>query len=185
MLGTVRVYVAGERVALPLQLRRMVAILVVSRETALATDALADALWAGRLPDRAQATLFAHIAKLRRLLGAERDALRTEPPGYRLDVRPDNLDATRFEALLASGRERLRAGDHAGAVFDLRAGLDEWRGVAFGEFADDHFVYADAARLVHMRTNAVAALTDALRKLGRHDEAGEVQYQQFRASPAD
>ena len=39
------------------------------------------------------------------------DALLTRPPGYLLEVEPDELDLRRFERLLAEGREALAAGD--------------------------------------------------------------------------
>ena len=78
----------------------------------------------------------------------------TRPPGYLLAVEPEQVDAGRFERLLADasriGEDRPRA---AGEILDQALSL--WRGPALVEFADEPFAAAEAARLDELRLVAM------------------------------
>jgi len=116
ILGPVEVTVGGR----PLEVggaraRAVLATLIVHANHVVATDQLIDELWPGRPADKAAASLQVRLSGLRKLLraaaGAEdrddrEDRLTTQPPGYRLRVTPLELDARRFEDLVAEGRPR-------------------------------------------------------------------------------
>ena len=57
------------------------------------------------------AALQAQIGQLRRTLGAT--AILTSDVGYALDIGPDDVDAARFEQLVAKGRRLLEEGEKA------------------------------------------------------------------------
>src|SRR4029077_10316272 len=93
-----------------------------------------------------------YVSQLRKELGPER--LLTRAPGYELRVAADELDVDRFEKLATEARERLAAGDAAGAVEGARRALDLWRGPALVEFREP-FAERAAARLEDLRLAAV------------------------------
>jgi hypothetical protein len=79
--------------------------------------------WAGR--QRCQ-RLAGPIGQLRRTLGAT--AIVTSEAGYALDIGPDDLDAARFEQLVAKGRRLLEEGETAQASSTLGEALQLRRG---------------------------------------------------------
>ena len=58
------------------------------------------------------------------------DVVETTPAGYRLHVRPGELDAERFEQLVEDGRQALAAGHAEQAAALLREALDAMAGHA-------------------------------------------------------
>jgi DNA-binding SARP family transcriptional activator len=93
---------------------------------------LAGALWQNP-PTSAAANLRTYAARVREALGqaglSDRLANRRSG-GYRLAVRPGELDVDRFRQLAAKGRVALHAGDYAAAAAELRAAIGLWRGRA-------------------------------------------------------
>ena len=91
------------------QLRRLLAILLVHAGTVVSTDRLTDELWDGQPPRGAAQSLWTCVARLRRVLADTPDGsvLVTRPPGYLLQVEPDEIDAARF-----SGWSSRPAGSH-------------------------------------------------------------------------
>ena len=71
-----------------------------------------DVLWNGGAPATAAKIVQNAVSSLRRELKAPGDprVLLTRPPGYLLEVAPDELDASRFAALVAEGRRALEDG---------------------------------------------------------------------------
>src|SRR5262245_2448031 len=104
--------------------RALLAMLLLHRNQPVSAERLTQALWGDEVPADAVATLRIHVSRLRRAL-PEPDALATTPTGYRLTVRPGELDAERFESFLAEGRPR--------------EALAEWRGPALADFALERF----------------------------------------------
>ena len=156
--------------------RALLAVLVVRAGEVVPADTLVDAVWPERPPATATGTLQNYISQLRKAIepggasGAARQMLVTAEPGYRLVVGPDDLDAWRFERLLAEGRAALRDGRAAVAVRLLAEGLALWRGPALADVADVELVRHEAQRLDALRVSAVEAKVEADVALGRHHE---------------
>jgi DNA-binding SARP family transcriptional activator/tetratricopeptide (TPR) repeat protein len=107
--------------------RVLLAMLLVRAGRIVAVDDLVDALWDNDPPVTARGQLQNCVSRLRRLLPA--DTIITDPAGYGIRVEPDDLDATRFAALTAAGRDRVAdQPDQARRL--LRQALDLWRGPA-------------------------------------------------------
>src|SRR6266545_1018046 len=104
-----------------------------------------------------------------RALGPDSQRVVTRGQGYLLRVGPDELDATRFERLLADGR-RARAAGRPDAADALRAAVALWRGPALAEFADRSFARADIARLEEMHLAALEERIGVDLDFGRHAE---------------
>jgi predicted ATPase/DNA-binding SARP family transcriptional activator len=159
ILGPLEAIAGGRAIDLgsPKQ-RDLLAVLLIDGGRVVSTARLADEIWHGEPPDRPEPTLQAYVSRLRKVLGAHR--LVTRAPGYALDVRPDDIDAARFERLLTSGRDARLAGDAERAVALLREALSLWRGRAL----DGVRVLAaeqEASRLEALRIECIDERIDA------------------------
>ena len=67
--------------------RALLALLLLRRGEVVPGAQLIEALWGEEPPGTAQTALHGHVSSLRKLLGADR--IRTRPPGYLLQVSPD------------------------------------------------------------------------------------------------
>lgn len=148
------------------QLRALLARLLVSANRVVSTDALLDALWEGS-GDANVANLRVYVSRLRKALGGV-EVLATRAPGYVLHVGPDELDAARFERMLAEGRALLATGRATEAADVLRAALALWRGAALADQRDRAFAVADAVRLDNARLDALEERVEADLACGRH-----------------
>ena len=113
--------------------RAVLALLVLNANEVISRDRLVGELW-GTPPPNSVKALQMHISHLRRsfarALGeqAARSLLATRSPGYVVQLQPDDLDLTRFEAAFREARRALDAGDPARAHALVTEGLALWRG---------------------------------------------------------
>ena len=151
------------------------AVLALHANQPVSAERLAVALWGEDVPPSAVKTVQVYVARLRKALD-DPDVLVTTPAGYRLRVRPGELDAERFERQVADGREALAAGRAEHAAAELREALELWRGPPLAELASTPFAPAEIARLEEQRLAAVELRVDADLAAGRHAElVGELQ----------
>ena len=129
--GGAPVAVAGVR------LRGLIARLALAGGQAVSTGALAEAVWDCALPADVANALQTLVSRARRALGGAA-AVEQSAAGYRLAVTPDDVDALRFERLVA-----------AGAVAEA---LALWRGPALADAGD--FAEPFARRLEELRLDA-------------------------------
>jgi len=134
------------------------------------------------VPDDPVNTIQVYVGQLRRVLEPLRaprqpaEVLVSVPPGYELVVDTDHLDALAFEALLATGRDALVAGDVDRGGSTLRAALGLWRGDALPEFADAEFARTQLTRLRELRLTALEDRIEADLALGAHGQVvGELE----------
>ncbi|MGH2920288.1 MAG: BTAD domain-containing putative transcriptional regulator [Solirubrobacteraceae bacterium] len=155
--------------------RAVLAVLLLHANEPVSAERLALALWGEDAPGSAVKTVQVHVSRLRKALG-DPDIVDTSAAGYRLRVRPDELDAQRFERLVEDGRRALSAGQAEQASSLLRDALSLWRGPALAELADEPFAAAEIARLEEQRLAALEARVEADLAAGRHAElVGELQ----------
>src|SRR6266511_127893 len=114
VLGAVEAEARGERLDLgSTKQRALLTLLLLHANGPVSADALVEELWGEAAPPRAPATLHAYVSRLRRALeptrpaGARAGVLVTEAGGYTLRVGAEELDAWRFEQLVAAGGEAL------------------------------------------------------------------------------
>jgi DNA-binding SARP family transcriptional activator/streptogramin lyase len=151
--------------------RKLLGLLLVDANQVIPADRLIDALWDGRPPPTAKSALQVLVSELRRTLASGRaEMLLTEAAGYVLKVEPDELDSTRFERLLDTGRTELAAGDSYAAQKKLTAALALWRGPPLQDFAYDDFARNEIARLGELRLEAEEELVEAELALGNGAE---------------
>ena len=168
LLGPVEVRVDGRAVPLPGARQRLVlTMLLVDFNRMVPADRLIDELWEAALPADPRGALRTQVSRLRRALGPARGDLATVEGGYCLTVQRGQLDAIRFEDMLAaaaraSGEQALRLVDEALAL---------WRGPAAGEFADRPFALATVARLNELRLAVAERRAELLLIAGQPEEA--------------
>lgn len=148
----------------------LLAMLVLHANQVVSADRLIDALWGGSPPPSAANTLQSYVCLLRQLLApiSGGAGIRTHAPGYVLVVHPAQIDAQRFERLVAQGRDAHAVGDAHRAARVLGDALALWRGPALADFAYDAFADIEAARLEALRLAAVEEHAQAELALGRH-----------------
>src|SRR5712691_323290 len=137
-LGPVAVWTAdGEPVPVPgLKVRALLAVLLVHEGRPVPAARLIDALWGERLPGDPAGTLSGKVTQLRRALeraepGA-RQLVASPPPGYRLRIEADAVDASRIRSLTARAHENADPRVRARLLPDA---LALRRGPAFADFA--------------------------------------------------
>jgi DNA-binding SARP family transcriptional activator len=171
ILGPLEVRTDDQPVALGGKRQRAVlAALLLQPRRVLPTEQLVSDLWGEQPPKTAATSLHNLVSQLRRLLGP--DVLKTQAPGYLLQVTSDQIDAYRFERALGDARhfppdERREL---------LGKALALWRGPPLAEFAFDDFAQSEIRRLDELHLVALGDRIDADLDLGRHGEVvGELE----------
>src|SRR5215469_16385267 len=104
LLGPLEVRGRDERplpIARPM-VRALLALLLLTANRVVSRERLIDGLWGEKPPETAVKMVQLNVSRLRKLLPAA--ALQTRPPGYVLEVDPEQLDLLRLERLLADAR---------------------------------------------------------------------------------
>ena len=148
--------------------RALLALLLLHRGETVSADRLVDALWGERAPPTAVKIVQGYVSNLRKALGD--GLLVTREHGYLLQLEQGQLDADRFESLVAEGRLALGEGDAGTAAERLREALDMWRGPALADFAYERFAHGEIDRLEEIRLAALEDRIDADLAQGRHTE---------------
>ncbi|WP_282793366.1 BTAD domain-containing putative transcriptional regulator [Streptomyces sp. CC224B] len=135
--------------------RALLTLLLLDAGRAVSVARLTDGLYGERPPAGAANALQSQVSRLRTRLGVDIEAT---PCGYRLVVRPEDVDAHRFERLAREGREALAAGSPERAAALLREALGLWRGTALADLPGSP---APRTRLEELRLAAVQDRIDA------------------------
>ncbi|MGY0236674.1 BTAD domain-containing putative transcriptional regulator [Longispora urticae] len=165
VLGPIEVRADGEPVRLggP-RPRSVLGVLLVHAGRAVPVEHLIDQLWGEDPPASVLHALHVHISALRKGLGGR---LVTVANGYVLDAAPDEVDASRFESLVAAARSRL-ASHPARAAEDLATALALWKGEPYAGIPAGPDVEAARLRLAELRLSAWEDRLHADLALGRH-----------------
>jgi DNA-binding SARP family transcriptional activator len=180
VLGPLEVSKREEPAALPgAKPRQLLALLALRPNQPVPAEVLIDELWDETPPSTAASALRVHLTRVRRLLEsadspAESPAeargaaprLSLDAAGYVLRLAPDELDVTRFEQLVARGKEAVSVGDLHDGQRSLRSALSLWRGPALADVRDLSAAKAAVARLEQLRLGAIEELAEARVILG-------------------
>ncbi len=170
--------------------RALLAALALHRGRPVSTDTLIGLLWADHPPAQVAGTLQGYVAGLRRALEPGRPArapatvLVTEGAGYALHLDPEQLDAARFDAAVATVHQQLGSAalvpvtggssalpapeDLGAAVGRLDEALALWRGTPYADLEDAPAASAERFRLEELRLVALEDRAVAALALGRH-----------------
>ncbi|MER6840339.1 BTAD domain-containing putative transcriptional regulator [Streptomyces platensis] len=173
----------------PPRRRALLALLLIRLGRVVPTELLIEDLWGEEPPRQSVATLQSHISHLRRVLqsasGPDRPTvLRHRAHGYVLELTPEQIDACRFERLVAEGRLLLERRDPRAARDRFTAALSLWRGSPYAEF-DGHPPLSDeSSRLEDVRLTAVESCAEAQLTLGEAQEVAADLDREARLHPA-
>ena len=158
-LGSIRVTRGGVEQRLGgARQRRLLAVLLIHRDTVVPVDRVADVVFAGEPTQAAATTVRSYVARLRRVLG---DIVVTRAPGYQLSLGRLCFDVAEFEADIAAGRAALHRQEPVAAIELLRSALALWQGEAYAEFADEPWAYPESQHLAELRVTAEELLVEA------------------------
>lgn len=140
LLGTLGVYdengrlvrIGGSRV------RLLPILLALDAGRVVPTYSLIERLWDDDPPANSGNAPQSLVSRLRtslRQAGLGGLLIESHPAGYRLAVRPDEVDAVAFEHLTLEGSRALASGDPVSAGRVLREALGIWRGPALADAA--------------------------------------------------
>jgi WD40 repeat protein/DNA-binding SARP family transcriptional activator len=144
--------------------RIVLAHLVLGANKVVSAEQLTDALWGEDLPDDPRSTLQVYVSRLRSVLGSE--SLEARAPGYVLRAEREDVDALRFEDLLAEARGNGSEPRTTDRILTEALGL--WRGHALADLADEPSLEGEIARLEELRLQALEERFDAELYLGLH-----------------
>ncbi|WP_030671030.1 BTAD domain-containing putative transcriptional regulator, partial [Streptomyces rimosus] len=176
VLGPMSARLDGEDLPLgPPRRRALLALLLIRLGRVVPTELLIEELWHEDPPRHPVATLQSHLSHLRRVLapaagqGAS-SVLRYQAPGYVLQLAPEQVDAYRFERMVADGRQLLDRRDPRGARDRLTEALELWQGSPYTEFGAQPPLSDETARLEQVRLTALEACAEARLTLGAPEE---------------
>ncbi|WP_431776702.1 AfsR/SARP family transcriptional regulator [Streptomyces cucumeris] len=173
ILGPVRLTVSGRTLRIgSFKQRTLLAQLACANGSAVSVERLMDTLWQDTPPPSAGKNLQVYVWHLRKVLGRYNAADRLEhaPPGYRLALRPDELDLASFERRVASARRQRTRGDLRGALAEFRTALAGWREEALADVLSVPALYAESVHLEELRLSAVEEYLDTALALGEYAE---------------
>jgi DNA-binding SARP family transcriptional activator len=151
LLGPVQAVRDGVELALGSAHRQAVfAVLAGSANHPLTREELVNAVWGENAPASAMGNIYTYVSTLRRVLEPDRDrwsagqVLTSGGGSYCLHVDENAVDAQLFEALREESRRLRTAGDTAGELSALEAGLGLWRDEALAGIPGP---YAESQRM--------------------------------------
>src|SRR5262245_49561878 len=166
ILGPLEVIAEGEEVPLGPKPRALLAVLLLHPNEVVSSSRLADELWGESHPASAPKLVQLYVSQLRKVLG---NAVVTRSPGYLIRVETDELDASRFQVLLAEAR--AAAGRAPVDASELYAdALDLWRGRALADVVFESFASNEAEALDAVQLTALEERFDVELALGRSRE---------------
>ena len=172
VLGPLEVRAQGEdRTPTAPMARRALAVLLLSANRLVSTSALIGELWEFDPPRLARKTVQTYVYQIRKALkcpGDPSDRVRTGPGGYRIDLRPGELDLWEFEHGVMRARTALSEGDPRTSAHLLRQALGLWRGEPFAGLDAGPLLAAQIAQIADSRLGALELRVTADLQLGRH-----------------
>jgi DNA-binding SARP family transcriptional activator len=151
--------------------RALLAGLLARPGQVVPTSQLVDELWRDDPPAAARKLVSGYVLRLRRLIGdLDGRVLVTQALGYRLVVDRTELNAARFEELVATGRAALQDQVAGQAAELLAKAMRLWRGPALADVPPGPLAAAEAGRLEELRLGAVELRIEAGLRCGREAE---------------
>ncbi|MFC6093975.1 AfsR/SARP family transcriptional regulator [Saccharothrix lopnurensis] len=168
--------------------RTLLVALALDAGTAVSTERLLDYLWEREPPRSAVKNLQLYVSRLRRCLDTANTGfarlLVHVGHGYRLDVRPEAVDALWVDGLARRGAAALRQGDLPTTVAALTPALAGWPVDGLAGLVPSGPATTVTALWRERRLAAVEHLATAKTELGAWAEAADLLAPQASAHPA-
>jgi DNA-binding SARP family transcriptional activator/class 3 adenylate cyclase len=175
MLGPLEVTSGGRSIVLGgVKQRAALGFLLLQPNQVVSTSQLLRALWSmEEAPTTARKILQNAIWGLRRALVPDSDlaapaTLRTQSPGYALQVDRERVDHHQFNQWVSEGRSRLAAGAPEEASLLLRDALALWRGPALSDLVEAGVLWPELTTLQDSRLGVQEDFFEAQLASGQH-----------------
>jgi DNA-binding SARP family transcriptional activator len=166
VLGPVAFRRDGQHLRIAAVPRRLLGLLLAHGDQYVAADVIVEEMWPGDPAIRGRPRLQVNVSRLRQLLDdADRITYRS---GYAIRLQPDELDSVVFERLIAESAQAAARGDPSTARACLRDAVSLWRGAAYDGLLDMPSVARTAARLEHLRLDAIEQAIQLDLDAGQH-----------------
>jgi DNA-binding SARP family transcriptional activator len=171
VLGPLTCWAGDERIALGGTVQeRVLAVLLFETGRVVPVSRLVEAAWEQEPPATSVHQVRKAVADLRKRLPGGAEVIRTDGPGYRVDLGPDQLDLLQFDARARDAGKAARDGRRADARRELGSALSHWKGAALSGMSGP--VIGPATTVLEERRLAAAEQLFELRlELG---ESGEI-----------
>lgn len=171
ILGPTEVWAGDHEIVVPQgRGRALLALLALHAGEVVSADRIIDELWGEHPPPTSGTVVHGLVSKLRRVLepgwrrGTPAAVLGSAGHGYRLMVDLDDVDAHRFQRLVAEARGAPERREEL-----LTEALDLWRGPALADFTYEPFAQGAITALEEQRMVAVELRAEAAMEHGEHD----------------
>jgi DNA-binding SARP family transcriptional activator/tetratricopeptide (TPR) repeat protein len=165
VFGPLQAIVDGRPVALGgVKPRALLAMLALNAGSTVSSERLIEGLWGENQPATATKLVQIYVSQLRKALAAGGDGAEivTRGRGYELRLGSGDVDARRFERLIAQAAPR--------------EALALWRGPPLDDVAGEPFAAAEIRRLEELRLGALELAIERDLAAGRHREVvGELE----------
>jgi DNA-binding SARP family transcriptional activator len=163
LLGPLVVRRGGRELEVGGRLRASLAVLALEAGRPVSVERVARGVWSDELPVHVRKSVQTQIMRLRRLLGNDR--IRTEPGGYLLDIRPDDVDVVRFGRLVSAVAAETEVEEQR---LLLAEALTIWRGTPFEGVGSRWLDEVEAERMVELYLGAQERWVDLELAVGRY-----------------
>ena len=172
ILGPLEVVDNGNPVALgTLKERLVLGVLLLHANEFVSRERLIDELWGEAPPPTARKAVNVYLSKLRKTLGSDGDdPIATGSGGYRLNVEPEKLDASRMQVLVAAARECVANGEIDSAADRFQEALVLWRGPTLAGLQLEWRGRDEVAQLDELRLAVLMDRIDCDLALGRQEQ---------------
>jgi DNA-binding SARP family transcriptional activator len=161
ILGPLEVVEDGNPLVLgTLKERLVLAVLLLHSNEFVSRERLIDDLWGEAPPPTARKAVNVYLSKVRKALSvAGADPITTASGGYRLNVEPERLDASRMQVLVAEAQELVSKGALESPAERFQEALSLWRGPTLAGLQLESRGRDEVARLDELR---LAVLMDRI-----------------------
>lgn len=148
------------------RLRSLLAVLLMNANKTLSTERIVQLLWECDAPQGSAHAVHSYVSALRQLV-APACRLLNMRPGYRLDIKPGELDVDEFRTLSATGWQFFHENDFEQAVSALERACAMWRDTSFPDFPPTPHMQGLARQLVEELHSTEDLLVDVLLAVDR------------------
>ncbi|WP_170231625.1 AfsR/SARP family transcriptional regulator [Pseudonocardia kunmingensis] len=170
LLGPLEIVSRGRAIPVPPRKQRvLLAMLLLRADRVVPVRELGEKLWDQEAPADPRGAVQKYVMRLRRALACTGCVIRTEPEGYRLELRHGTLDVDRFGEAVERGTRAADAGDLEAASAQLAEALGLWRAVPpMSNVVSEALHRDETPRLVERYLQVVELRVDLDLRLGRH-----------------
>ncbi|WP_160145190.1 AfsR/SARP family transcriptional regulator [Actinacidiphila yanglinensis] len=149
-------------------MKKLLALLLLRANQVVGLDSFVEELWGDNPPQTAVTTTQTYVYHLRKLITEAK--VKTAAPGYVLEADEGDVDANRFDSLMARAQLSAAAGDHRATAGHAKEALALWRGTPLAGVDCGNVLRGYAVNLEERHIAALELRVRAEMQLGNYRE---------------